>query len=63
MRFFPYGLNERERDEYKNEDSDKKVGTKFKPLERNFDRNFCGKYKGSSVKLTPQYFYLILIRC
>ena len=34
----------------------KKIGTKFKPLERNFDRIGCGKSKGSFVKLTPQTF-------
>ena len=60
---FPYGLNDRVGDEYKNENSDKQIGTKFKPLERNFDRIGRGKSKGSSVKLAPQTFYLISITC
>ena len=34
----------------------KKIGTKFKPLERNFDWIGRGKSKGSSVKLTPETF-------
>ena len=53
---FPYGLNDRVGDEYKNENADKNIGTKFKSLERNFERIGRGKSKGSSVKLTPQTF-------
>ena len=61
---FPYGLNDRRvGDEYRNENSDKQIGTKFKPLDRNFDRTGRGKSKGSSMKLTPLTFYLISITC
>ena len=60
---FPYGLNDRVGDEYKNVNSDKQIGTKFKPLERNFDRIGRSKSKGSSMKLTPETFYLISITC
>ena len=53
---FSYRLNDRVGDEYKNENSDKQIGIKFKPLERNFHRISPGKSKESSVKLTPQTF-------